>query len=157
LVRRKRILSGIAEDPPELEDLDRLLGELCISHQLVEVAFRCAASENARADLGLHRGAIEDLGFGLRVLRADLAGSERPVAASPVDGRNMLGYGSASVGGVKEATFGSALSSLAGELSIAAWQADRTEEVVPRPDVTAIRNELRAFQAMVHEWEGRAG
>lgn len=149
--------SRLVEDPPELEVLDRLHGELCIAHQLAEITVRCATSERARVDLEHHQRAIEDLGYELRVLRAKLAGAERPAAPSPGDGRSALGYGSAHVDGAEQATFGSALASLAAELSIAAWQADRTEEVSPCPEVMAIRNEIRAFQATVHEWERWTG
>jgi hypothetical protein len=140
---------------PRLEPLDQLLGELCITHQLTEVALRHAESAVARTDLEQHRRAVEDLGLKLRVLSADLAGAERPVVSPDMDGRAKLGYGYAQVGGLEQASFASTLSSLGAELSIAAHEADQTEDAISRPMMSAIRNELRSFEATVREWERR--
>ncbi len=136
LVRRNIRTQRRPEEPPEIEALNRLHGELCITHQLTELTLSYAPSDDVRGRLEQHKGTLEGLGYAVRVMRGD----ELSPAATSQSGRERLGYGYAQIGGAESATFASALASLTCELSIARHQATLTQQ-----DATSYEGELEAL------------
>lgn len=136
---------------PEIEALQHVHGELCITHQITDLALSHAPNGEYRDRLVHHQEAIEDLGYALRVMQAEMAGQAAPEL--PPRGRARLGYGSYHLGGSESATFTSALSSLATELSIAQHEARVAQNALPSRDHTLdeLIAELGAFAATVGE------
>jgi hypothetical protein len=142
------------EAPPEIQALNHLHGELCISHQLAEIAVACAPDGERRTRLARHLNSLEELGYGVRVMRGD-----RPPEDGAQSGRERLGYGVGHVAGAETATLAGALDSLACELSIARRQADLAREAVPayRKDLDHVSGELGMFERAVAEIQREGG
>lgn len=121
LVQRDVPTRRVPGEPPEIEALNRLHGELCITHQLAELALSSPASGEHRELLEQHKAILEDLGYTVR----DLRGDTRPEGAVAQSGRDRLGYGEYSIAGAEPAAFADALDSLVCELSIARHQAEQ--------------------------------
>lgn len=140
---------------PEIEALSRVHGELCITHQITDLALSHAQSGEYRDRLVRHKEAIEDLGYALRVMQAEKEGQAPPELSPRGSGR--LGYGSYRLGGSESATLTSALSSLAAELSIALHEIRVAQNALARGDhrLDALIAELGAFAATVDEYSVR--
>jgi hypothetical protein len=141
------------EEPPEIESLDRLHGELCITHQLTEFALSRAQDAPQRERLEQHKQAIENLGYARRVLRAEMAGEEIPADTPGQSGSDRLGYRNGQIQGAESATFAEALSSLTTELSIARHQASLAKGAMPHPEsnLDDLDDELYRFETAVME------
>jgi hypothetical protein len=141
----------VEPSPPDVEALSRVHGELCITHQITSLALSHVTSGEYRDRLVRHQEASEDLGYGLRVMEAEMAGQERPEL--PPRGRERLGYGDYRLGDAESATLASALSSLAAELSIAQHQALVAQSVLPGGGTRLddLVSELGRFAATVNE------
>jgi hypothetical protein len=126
-------------EPPEIEAVNRVHGELCITHQLAELALSRAVSNDLRERLQQHKTALEDLGYAVRVLR----GNDIPEGVVLQSGSERLGYRDGQIGGADSATFSSALVSLACELSIARHQAEEAFRL-HSPDHEATLRDLSA-------------
>ena len=143
-----------ADEPVEIEALNRLHGELCITHQLTELALACVKGDERRERLERHKGALENLGYAVRMMRGD-----KPTSATEGSGRERLGYTNGQVVGAESATFAGALAALAGELSIARHQAALAKEIVPTHEkrLDDLGNELDRFMTSVTEMQHQAG
>jgi hypothetical protein len=126
LVQRDVRTQQMPAKPPQIEALHHVHGELCITHQITELALTLVQAPEHRARLDRHKVALEDLGYAVRKMRGDDLSSE-PEGQS---GRERLGYSYAQIGGAESATFSGTLASLFGELSIARHQVDLAEQIV---------------------------
>lgn len=142
----------VARQPLDREALSRVHGELCIAHQITDLALSHAPSGEYRDRLARHKEAIEDLGYGLRVMEAEMAGQEPPEL--PPRGSERLGYGAYRLGDSESATFRSALSSLATELSIAQHQARVAQNALPSGNhrIDDLVSELGRFATTVDQY-----
>lgn len=142
----------VVGQPPDREALSRIHGELCITHQITDLALRHTQSGEYRDRLVRHKEAIEDLAYALRVMQAEMAGEEPPKL--PPRGSERVGYGVPQLGDAESATLTSALSSLAAELSITQHQARVAQSALPRGDerLDELVAELSAFAGMVNEY-----
>ena len=142
------------EEPSEIGALNRLHGELCITHQLTELALACVKGDEQRERLERHKGALENLGYAVRMMRGD-----KPTSATGGSGSARLGYTNGQFVGAESATFAGALASLAGELSIARHQAALAKEIVPVHEkrLDDLRSELDRFKTTVTEMQHQAG
>jgi hypothetical protein len=150
VVQRNVRTQQMPKDSPESEALNRLHGELCIAHQITELALSLAEKETDRIRLDQHKVALEDSGYAVRVMRGD----EMPIGTEAPSGSERLGYTNGQLAGAQSATFADALGSLTGELSIARHQADLTIQVVSPSHGERLRElgmELDTFRNMVTE------
>lgn len=127
LVQRDVPTRRMSAEPPQIEALNHVHGELCITHQLTELALTLVPTAEHRARLDRHRVALEDFGELVRKMRGDDLSSE----SEGRTGNERLGYGHGQIGGAESATFSGMLESLTTELSIARHQVDVAEQIVP--------------------------
>jgi hypothetical protein len=142
--------------PPQTEALSHVHGELCITHQITELALSLAQAPEYRERLDRHKVTLEDLGYVVRKMRGDDL-SSGPEGQS---GNRRLGYGDAQIGGAESATFSGTLASLLGELSIARHQVELAEEVVSplqAKELHAVGAELASFGDTVSDLRHQIG
>jgi hypothetical protein len=150
LVQRNVRTRQKPKEPPESEALNRLHGELCIAHQITELALSLTEKGMDRVRLVQHKVALEDFGYAVRVMRGD----DVPTGTEAPSGSERLGYAHGQIGGAESATLADALESLAGELSIARHQVDRTIQIVSPSHGERLRDlgmELDTFRNAVTE------
>jgi hypothetical protein len=126
LVQRDVRTQQMPPAPPRIAALSRVHGELCITHQITELALTLVQTPEHREKLDRHKVALEDLGYAVRRMRGDNVSGE----PEGQRGRERLGYGYGQIGEAESATFPGMLASLFGELSIARHQVNLAEEVV---------------------------
>jgi hypothetical protein len=154
LVQQDVHTQQMPRESPEIEALSQLHGELCIAHQLTELALACGNGKEQRERLERHKGALENLGYAVRMMRGD-----KPTPATAGSGSERLGYSNGQVAGAESATFGEALASLACELSIARHQAALARTTVPVHEkrLDDLTSELDRFASTVTEMQHQAG
>ena len=144
LIQRDIRTQRMPAEPPETEALNRVHGELCITHQITELALTLVRAPEQRERLNRHKVALEDFGYVVRRMRGDDLSSE----TEGQSGSERLGYGHGQIGGAESATFSGTLASLFGELSIARHQVDLAEQIVspvPAKELHVISMELARF------------
>jgi hypothetical protein len=156
LVQRDVRTQQMPPVPPETEALSRVHGELCITHQLTELALTLVQAPEHRARLDRHKLALEDFGYAVRRMRGD----DLPSETEGLSGKERLGYGYAQIGGAESATFSGTLSGLFGELSIARHQVELAEQIVSpfqAKELHAISVELARFGDTVGDLQHQVG
>jgi hypothetical protein len=121
------------KESPEIEALNRLYGELCITHQLTRLALTRVKRDEHRERLEQHTAVLEEFGYAVLVMRGGTEHSEAsdvPTGAQARSGSERLGYRDGQIEGAESAGFAGALGSLAGELNIARRQAALAKQVV---------------------------
>lgn len=106
--------------PSAVEALGRLHNELCISHELTELALPLVQSKQDCETLGKHKVALEDWGYAIRVMQGD----DVPTGTEERSGSERLGYRQGHHEEADSTTLTGMLESLAGELSIAKNQVE---------------------------------
>ncbi len=136
----------------EIQAVARALGELCITHQITDVVLSHAEGDEYRDRLVRHKEALEDLGYALRVMQAEMAGQLPP--EMPPRGDERLGYRLGDLGGPQSLNFTSALSSLATEVSIAKHEATLAQHALRHRDhrLDEVIAELDSFAATVYDY-----
>jgi hypothetical protein len=122
---------------PQITALNHVHGELCITHQITELALTLVPAPELRARLEHHKLVLEDFGETVRRMRGDNV----PAASKGRSGSERLGYGHGQIGGAQSATFPGTLESLSAELSIARRQVDLAEQIAS----PAVAKELQAI------------
>ena len=156
VVQRHIRTRQMPEEPPEVQALNRLHGELCITHQLTELALTCMKGDEHRARLEQHKVALEDFGHAVLVMR----GGDVPTGDEALSGSERLGYSHGHIAGAESATFDGTLGALARELWPARYQAALAKQVVSPSDrevLHDLRIELDRFGTAVTEMRRQSG
>lgn len=143
-------------EPPLTRALNRIHGELCITHQIAELALTLEQAPEHRARLQEHTAALEDLGDLIRSLRGEAV----PDKSKERSGSKRLGYGRGQIGGAESATFAGTLDALVTELSIARHELDRASHNLSPSAVKelhAVDVELGRFQDTVSDLQLEVG
>jgi len=137
-------------EPPEVEALSRVLGELSITHQITELALTRIHSNEQREQLDRHKGALEDFGYTVRAMRGD----DLSTGDEGQSGAERLGYAHGQIANSQSATLDEALASLAAELSIATHEVDLATQVLSpsqKRDLFDMSTELQRFGVTVRQ------
>jgi hypothetical protein len=156
LVQRDVPTQRMPPEPPQTEALSRVHGELCITHQITELALTLAPAPEHRARLERHKLALEDSGEAVRGLRGD----DLSIEPEGRSGRERMGYGGGHIDGDDIATFSGSLASLVTELSIARHEVHRAEQIVSPSvanELQAIGTELGSFAATISDLQHEVG
>jgi hypothetical protein len=141
---------------PQITALNHIHGELCITHQITELAVSLVQAPEHRARLDRHKLALEDSGYLVRSMRGDDLSSE----SEGHSGRERLGYGGGQIGDAESATFPGTLDSLTTELSIARHQVRLAEPILSAAQAKELRAlgvELDRFADTVSDLKHQVG
>lgn len=135
---------------------NRVHGELCITHQITELALTLVQAPEHRTRLDRHKVALEDFGNLMRRLR----GHDVLIESEGHSGSERLGYGRGQVGDAESATFPGTLDSLTVELSIARHELNHAvKNLSPSgaKELDAVGVELERFADTVSDLHHQVG
>ena len=141
------------------EELDRLHGELSIVHQIAELVLSWIGDAVRRERVERQKVALEDIGYTVRVMQAEMRGAEMPPEIPEQRASKCLGHAHGHASGMYVATLNGALTLLVEMLSIARHQAQHTEQIIPdrQAELRAVVSKLERFETMVTEMRDEMG